>query len=321
MKKGNPIFNVKNLFFILAIIPVVALVLITINLIIGSIPAIKTLGPRLFSGTFILSTEPATSTTRDLNYGIVPALWGTFLVVLLSMLIATPASMAIAIFCNDFSKGFVSSAIRSVLGVLSGIPPIIYAFMGSIFFLTFFWAKFAGKGLPLEMLPPPNQLPSDASCTLLGGLMLALLIIPFMSPLLDDAMQNVPSSLKEASFSLGANRWHTLTSVTFPYALPGIAHALILGMLTALGETIIVAYTIGFVAAKLPVPLFDVLKRVAPLTSTIAVLSTGGFSGMQLIGPIGHSVANFIGLLLLVIAFAILGLSDYLQRRLKRKNI
>jgi phosphate transport system permease protein len=162
------------------------------------------------------------------------------------------------------------------------------------------------------------MLPSDASCTLLGGFMLSLLIIPFMSPLLDDAIQNVPHTMKEASFALGANRWHTLKSITIPYALPGIINALILGILTALGEAIIVAYTIGFGARTLPSPIFDLLQRTAPLTSTIAGLSAGGLTQSQDTGPIGLSVASLMGLLLLLAAFVLLGVSIFLQRKSRK---
>ena len=319
LKKIKSIFNIRTLFLVLALIPVVALILITINLVLGSTNAIGTLGTRLFTGLFSPSAETPPVYTKTLAYGILPALWGTFLVVMISILIAFPVSLAFAVLANDFSFGFVNTIIHGIIGFLSGIPPIIYAVMGSTFFLWFFWPKFAGKGLPLASLPPPDMLPSDASCTLLGGLILSLLIIPFITPLLDDAIQNVPGTLKEASLALGANRWHTLRSVTLPYAFSGIVNALILGILTALGEAIIVAYTIGFGARTLPSPLFDLLQRTAPLTSTIAGLSAGGLTRTQSTGPVGQSVASFMGLLLLLAAFALLGISMFLQRKSKKE--
>ena len=149
--------------------------------------------------------------------------------------------------------------------------------------------------------------------------MLALLVIPFMAPLIDDAIQNVSTSLTEASYSLGANRWHTLTNTVLPGAMPGIVSALTLGILTSLGEAIIVGYTIGYTAPQMPNPFFDVLERVAPLPATVAALSTGGFSRTQSVGPVGHSVSSFIGLLLLVMAFIVLGLAAFIQNRLKKR--
>ncbi|GEM_PF-2545208 len=318
MKIRQSIWSIKTVFVILAFIPVLALILIAVNLVLHSTLAISTLGTGLFSNSFSPSGESGV-TARDMHYGMLPALWGTFLVTLISILIAFPVSLTLAILANDFSTGLLNSIIRWITGVLAGIPPIIYALMGSTFFLWFFWQKFAGQGLSAANLPPPNMLPSDESCTLLGGLMLGLLLIPFMTPLLDDALRGVPNSFKEASLSLGATRWHTLRSVTIPLAQPGIMSSLLLGILTALGESIIVAYAIGFSAKTLPSPLFDVLERTAPLTSTIAGLAGGGFSRSSVIGPVGQSVASVMGLLLLLTAFALLGISLYLQRRLKKR--
>ena len=318
MIKIKSIFTIRTVFLILALIPVLALVLITINLVMGSSTAIGTLGLKLFKGVFAPSSEAPPVYPNSLAYGLLPALWGTFLVVSISILIAFPVSMAFAVLSNDFSIGWINTMIRGIMGFLSGIPPIIYAVMGSTFFLWFMWPKFEGKGLPLASLPPPNMLPSDSSCNLLGGIMLALFIIPFMTPILDDAIQNVPNTLKEASFALGANRWYTLMSVTIPYALSGIVNALILGILTAMGEAIIVAFAIGFGARTLPSPLFDLLQRTAPLTSTIAGLSAGGLTGSHETGPIGLSVASLMGLLLLLVAFALLGVSMYFQRKFKK---
>jgi phosphate transport system permease protein len=294
-----------------ALIPVIALAAIIVNLIVHSWPAITQEGWRLFSTTFNSSSGP---------HGLIPAMWGTFLVVAISMLIAVPVSLAMAIISSDFSFGKSSIAMRWILGTLSGIPPIIYAVMGIIFFRLFIFPKFAGMGLPPESLPAFDKLPFDSSATLLGGILLAMLLIPLIAPLLDDAIQSIPFSLKEASLSLGANRWHTLIRVTLPCAFPGISYALILGVLTALGEAIIVTFTIGLVAPELPSPLWDVLERVAPLTSTVAGIATGGFTRATG-SALNQSVASFIGLLLLLIAFVILLLAGYFQKRFRKRFI
>ncbi len=315
MKIRKHIFSARTLFLVLALVPVAALVAITISLVAGSATAIQTLGGRLFTNLFVPGPETIPVNPATLYYGLLPALWGTFLVVLISVAVAFPISLAFAILANDFSSGFSRNLIRPTLGFLSGIPPVIIAMMSSSFFLWFLWPKFAGKDLPLDQLPPPNMLPGDASCTLLGGLMLALLLVPFMMPLLDDVFQNVPSKLKEASASLGANRWYTLKAVTLPVAFPGIVNVLVLGMLIALGDAIIVAYAIGFGARTLPSPLFDLLERTAPLTSTVAGLAAGGLTRAHGVGPVGESVASFIGLILLIAAFAAIGFSMYWQRK------
>jgi phosphate transport system permease protein len=300
-----------------ALVPVVALLLIVINLAIGSMHAIDVLHFRLFTNFF--SPSPESNISPDqMHYGILPALWGTVLVVSIAMIIAFPISLALAVLINDYSKGIVSSTLRWIISVLGGIPPIIYALLGGLIYLWFLWAKVGGKGLTGADLP--QTVPTDQSATILGGMMLALLVIPFLTPLLDDALHSVPRPLKEASLSLGAGRWHTLTSVTLPYALPGIVNGFLLGILTALGEAIIVSYTIGFSAASLPKPMFDILERTPPFSSTIAYLAGGGYTFQQIIGPVGKSVANFMGLMLLLIAFIILGLISFLQHRMSKRS-
>jgi ABC-type phosphate transport system permease subunit len=107
-------------------------------------------------------------------------------------------------------------------------------------------------------------------------------------------------------------------AVTIPSALSGIGGAIELGILTALGETIIVAYAVGFMADSLPKPLFDILQKVAPLTSTIAGVSAGNFTRAEG-SALQNSLSNFIALLLLVMAFVILGIATYIQRRLNKR--
>ena len=171
-------------------------------------------------------------------------------------------------------------------------------------------------------MPPPGMtwwkpgiLPYSNS-TLLGGIMLSLLIIPFLAPLIDDAIKDVPHSLKEASMSLGASRWHTLKTVTLPYALSGITSACGLGILKAMGDVVIVGMVISF-ESSLPSPLFDILKSTATLTSTGAGFSGGFTQGAA--NPLRNSAANFTGLLLLVLAFIILALIPVLQKKFKKR--
>ena len=135
---------------------------------------------------------------------------------------------------------------------------------------------------------------------------------------MDDAIKNVPYSLKEASFSLGADRWHTLMNVTLPSAISGISSALMLGILTAMGESMIVAFAIGFKVGRIPNPLFDILKSTAPLTTAIVGFSAGGFSPSP-DGPLLTSIGKFAGLILTLVAFIILGISTYLQSRFKKR--
>jgi ABC-type phosphate transport system permease subunit len=137
-----------------------------------------------------------------------------------------------------------------------------------------------------------------------------------------DAIRNAQHSQKEASLALGATRWYTLRRVVLPAALPGLVSAVSLGMLKIIGDVVVVAWAVGYYHSGMPSPWWDALERVAPLSSTGA-----GFLGGLTIRQGGHpppttgdaSVASFTGLLLVVIAFCILGLASALQRRLQRR--
>jgi phosphate transport system permease protein len=309
----------KIVLLVMAIIPLLILIAIVVNLVVSSNTALTQVGiKQLFSPQF-----SGIFTTGQHLYGLLPAIWGTIEVVFISMLIALPVSLALAIICTEFSIGILSTLVRAVVGALSGIPPVIYALMSSVISALFIIPKFCALGIPKDQLPPPgltwwtqSMLPYDMS-TLLGGVLLAALIIPFMTPLMDDAIRNIPRNLKEASFAMGATRWHTLMEVTLPAALPGISAATTLGILKAMGDVIIVSWVIGF-ESGLPSPLIDILEKTAPLTSTAAGLA-GGFTRSGSHGPIEMSVASFSGLLLLLMAFIILGASAYLQKILKSR--
>ncbi|MCL0105050.1 ABC transporter permease subunit [Dehalococcoidia bacterium] len=315
---------------ILGLVPVLALLLIVHNLVEKSLLAIDMVGlSELFSTEF----RDGAFIAGPVHYGLLPALWTTFLAVVIAVAIALPASLAIAVFASEFPSGLLGRGLRGLLGMLAGIPPIVYALTAGIFTRLFMIPKFcsgfrsvgdlAALGIhpgdcPIPGLPPinPGMLPwaqGTPNSILLGGFVLALLVIPFMAPFIDDALRNVPFELKEASLSLGANRWHTLKKVTLPLALPGIISATAVGALKATGDVMIALLVIGRAAPGLPTPLWDVLEVSAPLTSIGPTL-------VRDTAPVTHApVAHFAGLLLLVIAFAIMGVATLLQRRLRRR--
>ena len=315
---------------ILGLVPVLALLLIVHNLVEKSSLAIDMVGlSELFSTEF----RDGAFIAGPVHYGLLPALWTTFLAAVIAVAIALPASLAIAVFASEFPSGLLGRGLRGLLGMLAGIPPIVYALTAGIFTRLFMIPKFcsgfrsvgdlAALGIhpgdcPIPGLPPINPgmlpwAPGTPNSIFLGGFVLALLVIPFMAPFIDDALRNVPFELKEASLSLGANRWHTLKKVTLPLALPGIISATAVGALKATGDVMIALLVIGRAVPGLPTPLWDVLEVSAPLTSIGPTL-------VRDTAPVTHApVAHFAGLLLLVIAFAIMGVATLLQRRLRRR--
>jgi phosphate transport system permease protein len=204
---------------------------------------------------------------------------------------------------SEFSGSFLGRILRGLLGVLAGIPPIVYAVIGIVFMR--------------QLLIIPNF------STLTGGLLLAMLAIPFMTPLIDDAIRNVPNHLKEGSLALGATRWHTLQKVVLPAALPGIISAAGLGALKSTGDIMIAIWAVGY-APSFPAPFWDILSHPAPLTATSASFVGGASVTMvdttpNTVGWIEYSVSYFYGIVLLILALFVMVLVTILQRIFKKR--
>lgn len=319
--------SVQVLITLFALVPVGLFLVMLANLVYTSMWAVTNAGlPVLFS-TKISNVFSGVYVPGE--YGLLPALWGTLMIVFITLGIALPVALALAIFATEFSFGGVGKIMEAALGLFAGIPPVIYALFSVFVAKVFIQPKFAGEGLPEATLRAMPGLPSWSAgmlpreqSTLLGAILLSLLVIPFMAPLMLDAIRNAQHSQKEASLALGATRWYTLRHVVLPAALPGLISAASLGTLKIIGDVEIVAWAVGYYHPGMPSPLWDALERVAPLSSTGA-----GFLGGLTIRQGGHpppttgdaSVASFTGLLLVIIAFCILGLASALQRRLRRR--
>ncbi len=338
----------RVLSFSLGMVPVAMFGAIVVVMLLRSVPAIQAAGlGELFGTTF--SSQYGTG---ENIFGLVPAIWGTLTITVVAIAIALPVSVAMALIASEFQLGYLSSAMRLVLGVLSGIPSIVYALAAVVFVSPFMIPKFAADSSSVnDFTPakigfdgawPPSDVPFDAGAfpwssgvdpnsTILGGALIALLVIPFMTPMVEDAIRGVPTAVKEASMALGTNRWHTLRRVVLPYAAPGLVSATALASLKAMGDVLIVAFVVGFEAPGVPNPLFDVFQRNPSLTAIGSNL-LGGFRGQGLcsvqtktavstvVDPtLRCDTAYFSAFLLVIVALAVVTLSSVLQARLRRR--
>jgi phosphate transport system permease protein len=326
MVSGHPNLSVPRLVtLILALAPVVVLLAVIATIAAAALPAVTQVGlPVLFSNEF---SNRFSGTWIRGQYGLMPSLWGTLLVASVALGLAFPISLAMAIFINESPWAWPARILETIVGLFAGIPPVLYGFMAILVARAFMQPNFAGAGLShqtmqgLRGLPPlhPTMLPRENS-VLLGGMLLALLIIPFMAPLMLDALRNVPANLVEGSLALGANHWLTLRRIALPLALPGIMSAATLGILKAIGDVMVVAFAVGMLAEKPPQPLWDVFQPTASLTGSAAGLLGGMVDGgITSAPPLDRSVAFFAGFMLLVMAFGILGLASFLQRLALRR--
>lgn len=166
--------------------------------------------------------------------GLVPAIVGTTALVLLTALIAAPVGVAAAIYLSEYAgRGPVVRAIRLALVNLAGVPSVVYGLFGLALFVMLF------------------QL---GRCLLAGACTLALLVLPLVISASEEALRQVPHSLRQASWGIGATRWQTIRRIVLPNAMPGIITALILSIGRAAGETAPILFTAAFYSLSKPFP-------------------------------------------------------------------
>jgi phosphate transport system permease protein len=193
-------------------------------------------------------------------FGAVPLFLGTGLISVIAMLVAAPVGLLSAIYMSEYASPKQRAVFKPLLEVLAGIPTVVYGFFAALVIAPM--VAQAGTALGLDVA---------SESALAAGLVMGVMIIPFVSSLSDDVITVVPQSLREGSLALGATRSETIRRVVLPAALPGIVSALLLGVSRAIGETMIVVMAAGL-AARLTV---NPLEAVTTITVQIAALLVG----------------------------------------------
>ncbi|MEZ7891587.1 MAG: phosphate ABC transporter permease PstA [Candidatus Wallbacteria bacterium] len=174
--------------------------------------------------------------------GIFSAILGTFLLALLSLMISTPLGVGTAIFLTEYTQeSIITKIIRFGADCLSGIPSIIFGLFGFVLFV-------------IKM--------NLGWCILSGALTMSFMILPTIIRTAEEAIKTVPDDLREASLSLGATKWQTITKVVLPEAVPGIMTGVVLGIGRTVGETAVVIFTAGSALAT-PKSVFDSTRTMA----------------------------------------------------------
>ena len=194
------------------------------------------------------------------SFGAVPIFVGTLLVTLIAMLVAVPIGLFSAIYMTFYSDRRLRAVVKPALEILAGVPTVVYGFFAALVVAPI--VRDAGVTLGLDVA---------SESALAAGLVMGIMIIPFVSSLSDDAITAVPQSLREGSFGLGATRSETIRLVILPAALPGIAGAVLLALSRAVGETMIVVMAAGLAANLTANPL----QAVTTVTVQIVTLLTG----------------------------------------------
>jgi phosphate transport system permease protein len=214
---------------------------------------------------FGLSWSPQTAIRADQigssgAFGAVPLFAGTLLISGLAMLVAVPVGLMSAIYLSEYASRRVRAWAKPLLEILAGIPTVVYGYFAALTVAPLL--RGFGESLGLDV----------ASESALGaGLVMGIMIIPFVSSLSDDVINAVPQALRDGSYGLGATRSETIRHVVFPAALPGIVGAVLLAVSRAIGETMIVVMAAGLAANLTANPL----EAVTTVTVQIVMLLTG----------------------------------------------
>ena len=220
------------------------------------------------------------------QFGFMPYIAGSLFVTLLSFLLSVPVCLLSAIFLTQFSTRRLTAFIHPVIDILAGLPSVIYGVWGILVIVPFISG----------VLAPWFKTESSGYCILAGGIVLAVMCIPYMLNMLIEIFKSVPDGLREASLSLGATLWETVRDVVIRKSTPGIISAFGLGIAKAFGETIAVMMVVGNMVQV----AFNPLEAGYPLPALIA-----NNYGEMLSVPHYDAALMFAALLLLVIIMVI----------------
>ncbi len=195
-------------------------------------------------GAFLESAGRGGEQGTETSFGAVPLFAGTFVITFIAMLVAVPIGVLTAIYLSEYASRYVRKIGKPIIEILAGIPTVVYGFFAAITVAPFLVRAAGSVGL-------------DASYqnALAPGLIMGVMIIPFMSSLCDDVMSSVPQNIRQASYAMGATSSETIKQVVLPAAFPGIVSAFLLAVSVAIGETMIVVMAAGLTANLTANPL------------------------------------------------------------------
>ena len=278
---------------------------VLVSLVLGSLPALRTFGFGFLTGE---RWNPVTE-----KFGALAPIYGTLVTSLIAMLIAVPVGLMIAFFLTELCPQWLRRPIGIAIELLAGIPSIIYGIWG-----FFIFAPVLQQTLQPFLISTLGDVPGIAPLftgppygigMLTAGLILAIMVLPFVTSISRDVFEAVPAVLKEAAYGIGCTTWEVVRYVVLPYARVGVIGGVMLGLGRALGETMAVTFVIGN-AHKVSASL------LAPGT-TISATIANEFT--EAVGDLYTSALIALGLILFVITFIVLAAARYMLLRIERR--
>lgn len=240
---------------------------------------------------FLTGTE-WTPLFADKNYGILPLVSGTLLTTFIAIGVALPVGLTIAIYLNEYAPKRYKKVLKPLLEVLAVVPTVVYGFF-ALMIVTPFLKLFIPDLSGFNALSP--------------GIVMGIMIIPFVSSLSEDALAAVPDSLRQASYGMGSTRFQTAFRVMVPAASSGIMVSIILALSRAIGETMIVAIAAG----QTPVFTFDPTVPIETITAYIVKVSSGDVPQ----GTVAYQTIFAAGITLFVVTFILNNISYWIKNR------
>ena len=230
----------------------------------------------------------------DAHYGILPLVSGTLTVTFVALLVAIPLGTIIALYLSEFATHRMRETVKPILELLGAVPTVVYGY-----FALLMVTPFLQKLMP--NLPGFNMLSA--------GLVIGLMIVPYVATVSEDAMRAVPRYMREGSYAMGATKLQTATRVVVPGAFSGIAAAYILGISRAIGETMVVAIAAGMQ----PTLTFNPTEPAATITAYIVQVSLGDLPH----GSIGYQSIFAAGLVLMLMTLVFNVIGFFLTRKFR----
>jgi phosphate transport system permease protein len=278
---------------------------VIISLIDGSLPAFRAFGLNFL---FEERWNPVTE-----RFGALAPIYGTLVTSFIAMLIAVPVGLLIAVFLTELCPMWLRRPIGIAIELLAGIPSIIYGIWG-----LFVFAPFLQETLQPFLIATFGNIPVLSALfagppygigVLTAGLILAIMVLPFVTSISRDVFEAVPPVLKEAAYGVGCTTWEVVRYVVLPYTRVGVIGGVMLGLGRALGETMAVTFVIGNAHKVSP-------SLLAPGT-TISATIANEFT--EAVGDLYTSSLIALGLILFVITFIVLAIARYMLLRIERR--
>jgi phosphate transport system permease protein len=300
---GDPLF--RSLTRLAALIVFGILVGIAVALAFGAAPAFRAFGPAFFVTSAWNPVEE--------HFGALAPACGTLITSAIALLLAVPISFGIAIFLTELAPKWMRRPVGTAVELLAAVPSIVYGMWG-LFAFAPFYAAHIQPALTEWLAPIPGigglfDGPPLGIGLSTAGIILAIMVVPFIAAVMRDVFETVPPMLREAAYGTGATTWEVVWKVVLPYARGGVLGGIVLGLGRALGETMAVTFVIG--------NAYDITLSLFMPSATISSVIANEFT--EATGKLYYSSLIALGLVLFVITFIVLGMARLMLARMKAR--